>query len=348
MRRILILILFTNFLYSNRSNENFIKDINYNKINEENNKPKKDDIENINKVNYNGLNKEKRVNMDFMIDKIETNRISLINSLRSRYFLKANKTNGEIFLESLDNDVENKNIFGIGMNYRYIKNEHFSFPNIYYIKNINNNGNFMNFGIYSGYKNYINEKTHGLSLGTILEFLISEYNFNLISLNEYNYIYNKEYNLNLNLISGASKLGFYKYLGNMFYINPSLILTYSTPTSSQTLFNETNVTLNDGLNFSLGGNLKVGIEKENNDLLYNLFLDFEIDKILKNKYNFSLEFKNRVAESVANKDLPIIISGGAGVDFLIKNTHRIKFLGNVNVNKKKVYYGFTFNYEIEK
>lgn len=341
---VLLIIILTLLSFSNRSEDIDISKLKYDEVIE------KDDYKNI---SYEGLNVEKRKNIDILIKIIENNRINLLNDLKNKYFIGLNKTSGEIFLEELDEETLDKIIFGLSYNYNYSKKEHNHIPKVFFLKNINKNANVLNTGIYTSYKNFnfLQENTsniHIFNIGIDFETLISEYNFSFILLNEYNYIYNKNFDIKANNINGGAKISFQKYLGNIFYINPNLIFTYSIPISSTTKFNETNVNLNESFNFSIGGSLKLGIEKEHKDNLYNAYAEFAIDKLLKNKYDLDLKFKNQVSKVQANLASQLILLGSLGFDILIKKEHRLKLIGGINRVDNKFHYNLFLEYQLNK
>ncbi|WP_156299955.1 hypothetical protein [Streptobacillus canis] len=309
----------------------------------------KNDVENL---KYEGLDVHARSEIDEYSINMSQKLDLLKDKLKSRYKIGKIESSGESFLTSLDNE-DTKFNFGI-INKSFVsKNSYKNNTDIFFIKNINNDGNIFGVGVYGGYintkyKKFTNKDLHGFDIGVIIEGTLPDYGINFVSLNEFNKDFKIKDNYSSNSIVGGVGLMYKKSFGSIFYVEPLAFMLYGSNINSKLKFNNTDVLVKNNFMYSAGGNLKLGLEKEIDENIYNFFIETTFDKKIKKENNLVFKFKDKDRYSNVQLENDINLDLGMGLDILLKKEHRLHIDGGISLIPVEKLYKIGVSYELLK
>ncbi|CAM3057556.1 hypothetical protein [Streptobacillus ratti] len=312
----------------------------------------KEEIENRDNLKYDGLDANVKKEIDEYALNMSQKIDILKDKMKTRYKLGNFTTAGESFLESLEDD-DSKFRFGIINKSILNKTSHKNNTDLFFIKNINNDGNIFGVGVYGGYSNskykkYTNKDLHGLDVGVILEGEFPEYGLKVISMNEFN----KDFKINEDYVSnsivGGLGITYKKQFGSLFYVEPMGFMLYGSNINTNLRFNDTNVNIKNNFMYNIGTNLKLGLENEIRNNLYNFYIETSFDKKIKKDNNLIFKFKDKERYSTVPLENDINLDLGLGFDILLNKEHRFHIETGIGLIPSEKVYKIGASYELLK
>ena len=294
------------------------------------------------------LDKQARKNLEIYLENIENRVDKMNNKINNEYLLGKKVGSSEIFLEDL---TEDKKFAGFKvLNDLSIDSNKKILNNIFVLgeKIIYSDNNKIGLGLYGEYEyDKLDYNLNNLNTGLSLNGKFSEKNIYINTLNEYSFGTRENYKNHF--IVGGVKLGYKQELGDIFYVEPSIKMIYLYDVGTTLKFNNTDVDIKNNFKYDLGGNIKLGIEKENNNNIYNAYLELGVDKKmnLENKFTFKFKDRDRFARVNRLYDIAFIINLGG--DIYINKSHRLFLNGGLEIfDKKYKKYNINFGYQFIK
>lgn len=288
-------------------------------------------------INYNKIDKEHRIYLDRYLKEIELKMEYLELNLKTNNLLGKEINVAEEFLLDLEeNDDENYISTELKNINIFNKDEN---KNVFLIsldKILKKDNNFLEIGIYGGgsISKIISEKLNSYNIGVNLNAKLLENGINLVILSEYNYDFQKTYN-SKNLL-GAIKLSLKKDLGDLVYLEPSIYSVAKYDLDTKLKFSNTDVLLDNKLVYKIGADIKLGIENEKEDNIYNIYVSLGMNKKMNNE-RFKFLFKNKNKFSEVEDLTKLKFNINLGSDLVINKNNKFTLNSAIIVGEKSKY-----------
>lgn len=290
-------------------------------------------------IKYETLDEEKKYVIDTS-DKLRDLQIKSINYELSNFNVSSEKTSGENFLESIEDENSKyeigNNTYFIGNKDEYNINTKFNFGKVFDFE-----GNNATLGLNMGYVNgkINNNKLNGVNVGIYAKSYMPDYKLKINTEHKFNYTnveYEKAFKQNYLGVYGGIDIR--TSLGSTFFVEPGVRASYTFNLDSNVLDqNEDKIELKKGINASIGGLARIGyiFGKENK---FKLSLGYSLDKRLNNLNKYNIFNKN--VEKPANN----YITHDVDMQFDVNLKEKHKFSLSVGKNTGGYKGGLSYNY----
>lgn len=289
-------------------------------------------------IKYETLDDSKKDVIKF-VDNLRNLQIHSLNYEISNFDEMSNRTSGEAFIDSLEDE---KGKFGIGNNTYFLgnKNVYNIHSNVQLDKILNYDGTQVLIGGILGYVNgkIEKEKLNGVDVGIVAKTYVPDYKIKIKTEHKFNYTnvkYFKGFEQNYLGVVGGVDLR--TTIGKNMFIEPLIRASYTYNFKSKVKDqNDDTVKLKPNFNFSVGGGVRVGYNFNDK---YRLSLGYALDKRLKNKNSYELYDKH------VNINENNYFYHDVDLQFELNLKEKHKFIASIGKISKGFKGGMSYKYE---